>query len=103
MNEESIEVKVAIINHEVHNMKQSLDRLEGFMGKLTEISERQCVNTEKLTQLIGKVEDHETAIDGLLVSKAWFKGVLAVVSILATTIGGTIAVVIELYINGFGS
>lgn len=98
-----LEIKVAVIDHEVNNMKQSLDRLEGFMGKLTEISERQCVNTEKLTHLIGKVEDHETAIDGLLVSKAWFKGVLAVVGILATTVGGMIAVVIEMYINWGGS
>lgn len=98
-----LEIKIAVIDHEVHNMKQSIDRLEGFMGKLTEISERQCVNTEKLTQLIGKVDEHETAIDGLLVSKAWFKGILAVVSILATTIGGTIAIVLEVYLNSGGS
>lgn len=98
-----LEIKIAVIDHEVHNMKQSLDRLEGFMGKLTEISERQCVNTEKLTQLISKVEDHETAIDGLLVSKAWFKGVLAVVTLLGTAIGGTVVVVLEVYLNSGGS
>ena len=103
MSEESIEVKVAVMDNRLLRLEGAANKMEEAITLMARVSERQESNLERLTQLIDRVDKHEDAIESLLVSKAWLKGVLVVVSLLGTTVGGTAVVVLEVFLNSGGS
>lgn len=103
MSEESIEVKVAVMDNRLLRLEGAANKMEEAITLMARVSERQESNLERLTQLIDRVDKHEDAIESLLVSKAWLKGVLVVVSLLGTCVGGTVAVVLEVFLNSGGS
>ena len=103
MSEESIEVKVAVMDNRLSRLEGAAAKMEEAITLMARVSERQESNLERLAKLIERVDKHEEMIDSLLDSKAWIKGVLAVVTLLGTAIGGTVAIVLEVYLNSGGS
>lgn len=103
MSEDSIEVKVAVMDNRLSRLESAASKMEEAITLMARVSERQESNLERLTQLIDRVDKHEEVLDSLLVSKAWFKGVIAVVALLGTSIGGTAVVILEVYLNNGGS
>jgi len=99
MSEESIEVRVAVMDNRLSRLEGAASKMEEAITLMARVSERQESNLERLTKLIERVDKHEEMIDSLLVSKAWIRGVLAVVTLLGTAIGGTVVVVLEVYLN----
>lgn len=94
-----LEVKVAIMDTRLSRLEAVSNKMEDAMDRLILVSERQEYNTTRLTAILERVDKHEHAIEELLVSKAWVKGVVALASVLATSAGAILMFTIEKYIQ----